>query len=51
MAVCIAAATRCGGKNLPTRRTPYLDNGQLRIGVNLAIGGAITGSANFSGNG
>ncbi len=42
MAACIAAVTTCGGKNLPTPRMRYLDNGQLRIGVNLAMGGAIT---------
>ncbi len=42
VAACTAAATACGGKNLPTPRMRYLDNGRLRIGVNLAMGGAIT---------
>ena len=41
-AVFTAAATACRGKNLPTPRMRYLDNGQVRIGVNLAMGGAIT---------
>ncbi|MGC9259507.1 MAG: hypothetical protein ACP5I8_05420 [Phycisphaerae bacterium] len=42
VALCVAAVVACNGKSLPAPRMSYLDNGQLRVGVNLAMGGAIT---------
>ncbi len=37
----LVGLTACHGKNLPKPQMHYLDNGQLRVGVNLAMGGAI----------
>lgn len=42
VAVCAVATATCSAKNLPPPRMRYLDNGRLRIGINLAMGGAIT---------
>ncbi len=42
VALCVVAVVACKGKSLPAPQMSYLDNGQLRVGVNLAMGGAIT---------